>query len=97
MAHFRAAAANSYFCQLLASIRMEDIECMVATTLPVHDDTKFFERALQEYREAVGDYSTFLDLPRETQQQVLVRAQQLRDYAPAGWHEGCKRHDVHAE
>ncbi len=53
----------------------------------VHDDTRFFEQALQEYREAVGDYSTFLDLSIETQQQILERAQQLKGYAPRDWRE----------
>ncbi len=52
----------------------------MAATTSVHDDTEFFEQALQEYRETVGDYSNFLDLRLETQQQVLERAQQLKDY-----------------
>ncbi len=69
------------FCQLPPSLRVERIKGMAATVLSAHDDTKFFEQALQEYREAVGDYSTFLDLPRETQRQVLDRAQQLKDDA----------------
>jgi len=53
---------------------------MVSTTLYVHDDTRFFEQALQEYREAVADYSKFLDLRLETQQRILERAQQLKTY-----------------
>lgn len=53
----------------------------MAAAPSVHDDTKFFEQALQEYRETVGDYSNFQDLRLETQQQVLERAQQLKDYA----------------
>ncbi len=52
---------------------------MAAMTHAVRDDSRFFERALQEYRETVGDYSNFLDLRLETQQQVIVRAQQLED------------------
>lgn len=52
---------------------------MAATILSVHAETNFFEQALQEYREEVGDYSTFPDLSIETQQQVLKRAQQLKD------------------
>lgn len=54
---------------------------MAGKTLFVHDDTKFFEQAQQEYREALGDYSNFQDLRLETQQQILQRAQQLKDYA----------------
>ena len=50
------------------------------TTPSVQDDTVFFEQALQEYREAVGDYSTFPDLQIETQRQILERAQQLKSY-----------------
>lgn len=57
-----------------------EAKCMVGTTISVHDDTRFFEQALQEYREAVGDYSNFPDLCDETQHQVLERAQQLKDY-----------------
>ncbi len=52
---------------------------MAAVSLFVRDDTKFFERALQEYRETGGDYSNFQELRLETQQQVIVRAQQLKD------------------
>jgi hypothetical protein len=55
---------------------------MAGATLHVHDDTRFFEQALQEYREAVGDYSKFLDLRLETQQRILERAQQLKDDEP---------------
>ena len=50
------------------------------TTIFVHDDTRCFEQALQEYREAVGDHSSFLDLCNELQHQILERAQQLKDY-----------------
>ena len=52
---------------------------MADTILFVHDDTRFFERALQEYRDALGDYSSFVELRLETQQQILQRAQQLKD------------------
>ena len=53
---------------------------MADTILFVHDDTRFFELALQEYRDALGDYSRFVDLRSETQQQILQRAQQLKDH-----------------
>ena len=53
---------------------------MVDTILFLHDDTRFFERALQEYRDTLGDYSSFVDLGSETQQQILQRAQQLKDH-----------------
>ena len=53
---------------------------MASTTIFVQDDTRFFELALQEYREAVGDHSSFLDLCVETQHQILERAQQLKEY-----------------
>ena len=53
---------------------------MADTILFVHDDTRFFELALQEYRDALGDYSSFVDLRSETQQQILQRAQQLKDH-----------------
>ncbi len=53
----------------------------MATIPSVHDDTEFFEQALQEYRDSVGDYSNFLDLRLDVQQQVSERAQQLKDYA----------------
>jgi len=53
---------------------------MAGTILFDHDDTRFFEQALHEYREAVGDYSKFLDLGLETQHRILERAQQLKDY-----------------
>ncbi len=53
----------------------------MAATPSAHDDTKFFEQALQEYPETVGDYSNFGDLRLETQQQVIERAQQLKDCA----------------
>ncbi len=52
---------------------------MAAVSLFVRDDTKFFEQALQEYRETTGDYSNFQEIRLETQQQVIVRAQQLKD------------------
>ncbi len=52
---------------------------MTSTTILIHDDTRFFEQALQEYREAVGDYSGFLDLCVEMQHKILERAQQLKD------------------
>ncbi len=57
---------------------------MAATILSVRDDTKFFELALQEYREAAGDYSTFPELSIEAHQQVLDRAQQLKEFVPRG-------------
>ncbi len=57
---------------------------MAATIFFVRDDTKFFEMAPQEYREAAGDYSTFPDLSIEAQQQVLERAQQLKGFVPRG-------------
>ncbi len=41
---------------------------MATITLSAYDDTESFEQALQEYREAVRDYSNFLDLHVETQQ-----------------------------
>ncbi len=53
---------------------------MAAITPAVHDEIKFFEQALQEYRETVGDYSNFMDLRFEAQQQVLERARQLKDH-----------------
>ncbi len=53
---------------------------MTATILSVRDDTRFFELALQEYREVAGDYSTFPDLTIEMQRQVLQRAQQLKGF-----------------
>ena len=35
---------------------------MASADIFVHDDTRFFEQALREYRKAVGDRSSFLDL-----------------------------------
>ena len=44
----------------------------------MEDDVKYFERALQEYREATGDYARFPDLPSELQSAILRRAQHLK-------------------
>ena len=60
---------------------------MLGTTFHhVHDDTGFFEQALQEYREATGDYSKFPDLHLEAQQVILDRAQRLKE---TGWQLDC--------
>jgi hypothetical protein len=45
----------------------------------MEDDAKYFEQALQEYREATGDYSRFPELERELQSAILKRAQQFKD------------------
>lgn len=45
----------------------------------MEDDSRYFERSLQEYREATGDYSRFSDLQPEAQSTILQRAQQFKD------------------
>jgi hypothetical protein len=42
------------------------------------DDSKYVEKALREYQEATWNDAEFEDLPREVQQKVLQRAQQLK-------------------
>ena len=43
-----------------------------------NDDSLYLEKAMQEYREQSWDDSNFEDLPRELQQSILARAQQIK-------------------
>ena len=45
----------------------------------VGDDSRFFELALQDYRDTTGDFSKFVDLHRTAQHIILQRAQRLKD------------------
>ena len=51
------------------------VESHFATTLR---DTACFERALREYRETTWDDSSFEELPFETQETILRRAQEIK-------------------
>jgi len=44
----------------------------------ISGDTDCFERALREYRETTWDDSSFEELPFETQQTILHRAQEMK-------------------